>query len=212
MSKVIRALSNVESQQRVAKGEENMKSHPMARTAQTTTSGKMTMAKVAERVVELGVNVKMNPAEMETYVLQFLPFLGLPEATSRLLATSLVELETFKRLHGADCPILPLPITPRFDRTVLSYLGFEWRFRNQDGPLKTLLTALENTAWRVPITLARNGQVDLAPSEVRLEPEQVQGVAKELRIKTKGYLRWHAANDGRFEWEALPIPSVSILT
>jgi hypothetical protein len=73
--------------------------------------------------------------------------------------------------------------TPRWDGHVLSWMGVEWTFRNQPGPVRGVLDFLQQNQWR-PGTV---------PS---LDPCQVVEAAKDLRKKTRRHITWKASDDG----------------
>jgi hypothetical protein len=81
-----------------------------------------------------------------------------------------------------------LVATPRWTGTLLIWGAKQWRFRNQPGPVRDLLDALEKAKWPYHIKLNH------------LNPDQVRDAAKYLRRKTGSHLGWHAANDGTFSW------------
>jgi hypothetical protein len=78
---------------------------------------------------------------------------------------------------------------PCFDGKHISWCERKWTIRNQPGPVRQLLDALEGSQWR-PV---------LVPT---LDPDQVHEAARYLRDKTMPHLNWHASNDGLFSWSS----------
>lgn len=77
--------------------------------------------------------------------------------------------------------------TPRWTGKLLVWRANQWRFRNQNGPVRDLLAALEKGKWPPSVKLNH------------LNPDQVHEAAKVLR-KTKPLITWHASNDGTLSW------------
>jgi hypothetical protein len=83
-------------------------------------------------------------------------------------------------------------VHPTWDSSsgTLSFGNNRWEFRViPGGPLKALLDEFEKCNWPPSVTLGR------------LDPEQVRDVAKELRKKTKGYIKWKASSDSTMGWQ-----------
>jgi len=77
--------------------------------------------------------------------------------------------------------------TPRWTGKLLLWRANKWRFRNQDGPVRDLLDALEKGNW--PLWVKLND----------LDPDRIHEAAKVLR-KTRPHIDWHASNDGTLSW------------
>jgi hypothetical protein len=82
---------------------------------------------------------------------------------------------------------------PRWDSSagMLFWGQHHWKFRNQQGPVRILLDALEQRQWPRSVQLTS------------LDPDQVREAARYLRDRTMPYLDWHASSsDGTFSWDA----------
>jgi hypothetical protein len=79
---------------------------------------------------------------------------------------------------------------PRWNGVLLVWRNNQWRFRNQAGPLRESLDALEKARWPRSVKVGR------------LDPDQIREVAKQLRRKTWPHICWHASNDGTLSWSA----------
>jgi hypothetical protein len=79
-------------------------------------------------------------------------------------------------------------VTPRWTGKLLVWRANQWRFRNQPGPVRDLLDALEQAKWPPSAKVHR------------LDPDQVREAAKYLRGRTRPHIGWHASNDGTLSW------------
>jgi hypothetical protein len=87
------------------------------------------------------------------------------------------DVAGYRRKHPRD------RLTPEWNGHILSWMEEEWKFRNQRGPVREILDALQASKWQ-------------AVTMKNLDADQVSQAARYLRERTRPYIRWSAANDG----------------